>query len=97
MYPITLEYPKPLLTVKRKPIISYLVELFQRFGATQVVVSIHKNQRTDFEWWIKRYHPQQNIKLVEETKPLGTFGGLAQARSYLQDEEDFIVILALSV
>lgn len=91
MYPITLEYPKPLLTVKRKPIISYLVELFWKFKVTQVIVSIHQSQRADFEWWIKRYHPKQRIVLTEEKKPLGTFGGLFRARKYLKNEEDFFV------
>jgi len=76
LYPITYEIPKPLLPVKRRPIINYLVDLFQREGIKEIFVLIAKNFREEFEWWKKRYYPKEGINFVEESKPLGTFGGL---------------------
>jgi NDP-sugar pyrophosphorylase family protein len=76
LYPITKEIPKPLLPVKGKPIINYLVDLFLRSGIKNVAVLISKDQKENFDWWQKRYYPNLNIKFVEEEQPLGTFGGI---------------------
>jgi len=90
LHPITLEYPKALLTVKKKPIISYLVELFQDQGVEDIIISINQGHRIDFNWWVKRYHQGQH-RFVEEKEPLGTFGGLSNAQKYVKDQESFFV------
>ena len=75
LYPVTKEIPKPLLPIKRKPIINYLVDLFQGQGIKEITVLINKDFREEFDWWQKRYYSKNKIKLVQESKPLGTFGG----------------------
>jgi len=90
LYPVTKEIPKPLLPIKRKPIINYLVDLFYSQGIKDIAVLINKDFREDFDWWQKRYFPKNNIKLVEETKPLGTFGGLYFLKDWLLDEPFFL-------
>ena len=57
LYPITYEIPKPLLPVKKKPIINYLVDLFFTQGIENVIVLINKGFRNDFDWWKERYYP----------------------------------------
>lgn len=76
LYPITKEVPKPLLPVRGRPIINCLVDLFCSQGVKDIAVLINRDFREDFDWWKKRYYPENNIKLFEEKKPLGTFGGL---------------------
>ncbi len=89
LYPVTKEIPKPLLPVKGKPIINYLVDLFREEGMKDIAVLINKDFREDFDWWKKRYYPSDssgqvpNIKLVEEKEPLGTFGGLYLLKDWL--------------
>lgn len=76
--PVTLETPKPLLTVKKVPILSHLVEFFVRHGVEDITVLISRSHQDDFLWWRKRYpasHPKQ-LRLVVEDEPMGTFGGL---------------------
>lgn len=90
LYPVTKEIPKPLLPVKGKPIISYLVDLFQKQGIKEIAVLINKDFREDFEWWKKRHFPKDNIKLVQESKPLGTFGGLCFLKDWLGKEPFFL-------
>jgi len=90
LYPITREIPKPLLPVKRKPILNYLVELFYSFGIKDIAILINKDFREDFDWWKKRYYPKNKIKLVEEKKPLGTFGGLWLLRNWLKNNNFFL-------
>jgi len=90
LYPITKEIPKPLLPINRKPIINYLIDLFQEQGIKEIAVLISKDFREDFEWWKKRYFSKNNIKLVEEQKPLGTFGGLFLLKHWLGDRPFFL-------
>jgi len=56
LYPITYEIPKPLLPVKKKPIINYLVDLFCSQGIKDITVLINKDFREEFDWWQKRIH-----------------------------------------
>lgn len=90
LYPITRETPKPLLLVKRKPIISYLVDLFYSQGVKDIAVLVNKDFKEDFEWWGKRYHPGKNIVFFEEKEPLGTFGGLFLLKKWLAGNPFFL-------
>src|SRR3989344_1333374 len=78
LYPVTLEMPKPLLTVKRKPILNHLLGFFAKHGVDEAVILINKNHTEDFQWWQKRYESELGgkIELAVEHEPLGTFGGL---------------------
>lgn len=90
LYPITKEIPKPLLPVKRKPIINYLVDLFFSYEIKNIAILINKDFREDFEWWKKRYYPKNKIKIIEEKKPLGTFGGLWLLKNWLRNSNFFL-------
>lgn len=78
LHPVTLEMPKPLLTVKRKPILNHLLELFARHGVGESLVLINKSHAEDYDWWKRRYEKELpgKLELVVEPEPLGTFGGL---------------------
>jgi len=98
LYPITYEIPKPLLPVRRKPIINYLIELFASFGVKDIFVLINRDFREEFNWWKKRYFPSSlrssgqvpSIEFIEETEPLGTFGGLWHLKSKLKGSDFFV-------
>ncbi len=90
LYPITKELPKPLLPIKRKPILNYLVDLFYSYGIKEIAVLINKDFREDFNWWLKRYYPKNKIKIVEEEKPLGTFGGLWLLKDWISNKPFFL-------
>jgi len=76
LYPITKEIPKPLLPVRRKPILNYLIDLFLKAGVKDIAILISKDFKEEFEWWKKRYYPNEKIIFTEEAEPMGTFGGL---------------------
>ncbi|MCD6232866.1 nucleotidyltransferase family protein [bacterium] len=90
LYPITYEIPKPLLPVKRKPIINYLVELFCQYNISDIAILISKDFEEEFNWWKKRFFPRKKILLIEESKPLGTFGGLYYLRDWLRSNDFFL-------
>lgn len=90
LYPVTREIPKPLLLIKRKPIINYLVDLFLLYEIKEIAVLINKEYKEDFIWWKKRYYPESNIVFVEETEPLGTFGGLWLLKDWIKNDSFFL-------
>jgi len=89
LYPITYEIPKPLLPVKRKPIINYLVDLFLKQGIEDVAVLVSKDFKDEFDWWKKRYYSDKNVLLKEEQEHLGTLGGLWALKDWLSDSKFF--------
>ena len=90
LYPITKEIPKPLLSVRKKPIINYLVDLFHSQGVKDVAVLISEEFKEDFDWWKKRHYPEREIEFFEEKEPLGTFGGLWHAKEWVGDKDLFL-------
>ena len=76
--PLTLEIPKPLLPVGKIPIITYLIELFLKYGVDDIKVGVQKSHMEDFYKWKATYFPTENIELVVEPKPSGTFTPIAK-------------------
>lgn len=95
LHPITLEIPKPLLPIRKKPIINYLVDLFIEQGIKDISVVIDKSFKEEFSWWQKRYYPSTGsgrgpkIKFLKEEKPLGTFGGLWYLKEWIKNSPFF--------
>lgn len=89
LHPITLEIPKPLLPVHRKPIIQYLVELFRSSAIHEIFILVNKRDRDVFEKW-KREYKNSDVTFVIEEERFGTWGGV---QKYLKDRlsDTFIV------
>lgn len=85
--PVTLEMPKPLLTVRRKPIVNHLLDFFVRHGVSRATILIHRDHVEDYQWWQKRYAASlpTTLRIVTEPEPMGTFGGLRLFRDQLMD------------
>lgn len=84
--PVTYEIPKPLLPVKKKPIINHLLELFARHGISEVAVLASRNHQSDFERWHKTWFEgsmPQKVSIFFEDAPRGTFGGLHVLKEWL--------------
>ncbi len=88
--PVTYEVPKPLITVRKKPILNYLIELFEGHGVDHFLVSISKNHVADFEKWRREHHTKRKVDFIVEDKPLGTFGSLMLAKSQLSHAPFFM-------
>jgi NDP-sugar pyrophosphorylase family protein len=90
LYPVTYEIPKPLLPVKRKPIINYLTNLFLNHDIKDIAILVNKDFKDEFEWWRKRYYPHKQILIQDEKEYLGTFGGLWNLKDWLSGSDFFL-------
>lgn len=87
--PITYEIPKPLVPVRKKPIVNHLIEFFARHGVDDIALLASEAHREDFERWKETWAaslPTSKINIFYEEKPRGTFGGLFLLRDWLNGE-----------
>lgn len=94
LHPVTLETPKPLLTVKKKPIINYLVEMFRQHGIRSIKIIIRDTDREDFAWWMERYKGMllgMEISFGVEQESMGTMGYMYHELSDWIGTEDIFV------
>ena len=93
--PITYEIPKPLITVKKKSILTHLIDFFRKSKVLEIAVLASRAHEDDFQKWHKPLKEElQNeapVLFYEET-PRGTFGGFEDEnlREWLGNG-DFIV------
>lgn len=67
LYPITKDYPKPLLSVKGKPIINYIVEKLQDVDDVgEIVVITNSKFIAHFRRWAHSIHSSKRISLIED-------------------------------
>lgn len=83
--PITDEIPKPLIPVHGKPVMEHTLDLFKKYGVTNILISIgYKGEQ------LKQYFGDGknfgvSINYIEEQTPQGTAGPLRLAKEYLTD------------
>lgn len=88
--PITYELPKPMITIKGKPILEYIINKLKEAEITDIFISLgYLGDK------IKNYFGDGSkfgvsIKYIEERKPLGTGGAIKQAQHLFKDD---IVVL----
>ena len=88
--PLTENTPKPLLSVGNKPILETIIENFEKYGFSNITISV--NYKADM---IKEYFGDGskfnvNIDYIEETKRLGTAGALSLIKQ--RPQEPFFVM-----
>ena len=84
--PITFEIPKPLVPVKKKPIVNHLIEFLFRHSVNEVALLASRAHYDDFRRWEKAWKselPGARVRIFYEEKPRGTFGGLGLVRAWL--------------
>ncbi|MAF80327.1 hypothetical protein CL629_04600 [bacterium] len=87
--PITYEIPKPLVPVKKKPIINHLIDFFNKQGVDKIGILASRKHRKDFKKWRKAWEksiPSEKMEMFYEDTPRGTFGGMELVREWLGNE-----------
>ena len=86
--PVTYEIPKPLVPVKKRPIVNHLIEFFRRHGVEDIGILASRDHEEDFRRWQKVWDDEvvKGITMFHEETPRGTFGGLEPLREWLGGE-----------
>ncbi|MCX8188482.1 MAG: nucleotidyltransferase family protein [Nitrososphaeria archaeon] len=82
LWPLTLEKPKPLLSVNNKPIIEYLLEKIDELDVKDIIVSTNMKFKNNFEKWLSSTG-RKNIRIIaeestKEEEKLGAVKALAR-------------------
>ena len=96
LYPLTKNFPKPLLKVGQKPIIEYAVKKIEKIpNVEKIIVSTNSKFESQFSDWIKHTEFTKEIILdiedtMEEKEKLGAIKGISQI--YQKYPEDFLIV-----
>jgi glucose-1-phosphate thymidylyltransferase len=98
LYPLTKKYPKPLLEVKGRPIINYIIEkIGQVSGINEIYVVTNSKFISDFRKWAKTIKSPKKITLVDDlTKNnqdrRGAIGDIEFVIKKKKIQEDLLVV-----
>lgn len=98
LYPLTKQYPKPLLKVKNRPIIDYIVEKLNAVPEVEEVIVVTNDKFFGrFKAWLRRHSGRRRIRLVNDlTKTnrdrLGAIGDTYFVVSTRRIKSDLLVI-----
>lgn len=90
--PLTALRAKPALPVRGVPMISTLLEFLAHHGIREVIINLHhlpETLRDAVDQWTPK---GVQISFSVESEPLGTGGGMRQARSFLLESDPCIVM-----
>jgi dTDP-glucose pyrophosphorylase len=90
LYPYTKVLPKPLIPVGENPIIDHIIESFVNYGVTSIKLILNY-KKILIRSYIDDVWSRLNISYVEESKPLGTVGGLSLL-DFSQSKSPFFVL-----
>ncbi len=76
LYPYTKVLPKPLIPVGENPIIDHIIESFVKYGITSISIILNYKKLL-IKSYVDDVWNKLNVNYLEETKPLGTIGGLS--------------------
>lgn len=93
LQPITHEIPKPLIPVKKKPLLNHILNFLNKYGIGDISFIISEDHKEDFKKWENTWDAEIHIKpkFFIESKPAGTFACLRLIKDYANND-DLLVI-----
>ena len=98
LYPLTKEYPKPLLKLNKKPIIDYILENLEAIDEVdEIIVVTNSKFISHFRRWAKKQKIQKRLSLVDDLTRslkdrLGAIGDMRFAIDKKCINDDLLVI-----
>ena len=88
--PLTCDCPKPMMRLMNRPIMQYALDLLKRHGVTQIAATLGYLPDAILDAFGDGSDQGLMLKWTIEQTPLGTAGGVRQAKDFL--DETFIVL-----
>lgn len=98
LYPLTKEYPKPLLEIGRRPIISYIVDKLKKIDSIdEILVVTNSKFINKFKLWRKGVILDKKITLIDDlthnnADRLGAIGDISFVLKKKKINDDLLVI-----
>lgn len=83
--PITIERPKPMITVVNKPVLGHILSLLKREGIRDVIITVQYLASYIQDYFGDGRSLGMNLSYVAEENPLGTAGSVKNVQSLLDD------------
>ena len=84
--------PKPMLSIKGKPILEYTIEHLARLGITDSGINVHYLAKQITSYFTDGSQWGVTISYSYEEKPLGTAGGVKKVENKLGTFNEFLVL-----
>jgi len=91
LLPLTKKIPKPMLLIKKKPILRHIIEKLSVEGFANITISTHYKSSIIMNYFKTGEKFNVNINYVNEEKPLGTAGCLAYLKKYKDIKSALII------
>ncbi|EPR13682.1 mannose-1-phosphate guanyltransferase [Ruminiclostridium papyrosolvens] len=88
--PLTCDLPKPMVPIMNKPVLEHTIGLLKSYGITDIGITLLYHPQIIKDYFGSGHSHGVNIYYFLEESPLGTAGGIKNARDFL--DETFIVI-----
>ena len=85
LLPLTLDTPKPLLPLRKRPIIHEIINRLKTYFLKDIYISIHYKADAMKDYFNSQDIRDVNIQFLEEDKPLGTAGALSLIQENIID------------
>jgi glucose-1-phosphate thymidylyltransferase len=98
LYPLTREFPKPLLTVRHKPIINYILDKLELIkDIDEIIVVTNSKFISRFKSWNKGLRCKKRVSLVDdltkdESDKRGAIGDMGFAIEAKRIKDDLLVV-----
>jgi glucose-1-phosphate thymidylyltransferase len=98
LFPLTKDFPKPLLPINEKPMINYIMDKIEELGIEEAIVVTNEKFDVDFKEWADNY--QGNIKKISVINDhttsnddrLGAIGDIHYAIKQASIDDDVLII-----
>ena len=87
LYPLTQNIPKPMLPIRGKPIIEYVISNLAKNGFTDIIITLHYQPKSVIDYFGNGRQWGVNITYSYEEKLLGTAGSLLLLQKKLQYDQ----------
>lgn len=87
--PITYEIPKPLVPIKKRPILNHHAAFLAQAGIDEILLIANASDAPEFERWTKTWNDQdwmKKIRIIYEHERRGSFGAIHAVRPLLKNE-----------
>ena len=88
--PLTCDRPKPMVPVCNQPVMGHILRLLARLGFDEVLVTLHPMPEVVQEHFGTGEAYGVRLRYLVEERPLGTAGGVARARPWV--DETLVVV-----